>query len=66
MPPAPSSSTGLKLVDILKGLGAILEEFAAGWTQIAAYLAFCEVSQVQSANTRQPRAGRGGVVASER
>merc|ERR1712072_781218 len=46
-----SSSTGLKFADIPNGLGAISKVPAAGWGQIIAYCAFCELSQDQSAGT---------------
>ena len=46
-----SPSAGLKFADIPNGLGAISKVPAAGWAQIAAYMAFCEVSQDQSPGT---------------
>merc|ERR1719473_1892754 len=46
-----SPSGGLKFADIPNGLGAISKVPAAGWGQIVAYCAFCEVSQDQSAGT---------------
>merc|ERR1719291_1204457 len=46
-----SPSTGLKFEDIPNGLGAISKVPAAGWAQIVAYCAFCELSQDQSAGT---------------
>merc|ERR1712183_130427 len=46
-----SPSTGLKFADIPSGLAAISKVPAAGWAQIVAYCAFCEVSQDQSAGT---------------
>merc|ERR1719424_710685 len=46
-----SPSTGLKFADIPNGLGAISKVPAAGWAQMAAYGAFCEISQDQSAGT---------------
>merc|ERR1712048_462539 len=42
---------GLKFADIPNGLGAISKVPAAGWAQIVAYSAFCELSQDQSAGT---------------
>merc|ERR1712232_756554 len=42
---------GLKYADIPNGLGAISKVPTAGWAQIAAYCAFCELSQDQSAGT---------------
>merc|ERR1712078_601927 len=46
-----SPSAGLKFADIPNGLGAISKVPAAGWAQIVAYSAFCELSQDQSAGT---------------
>merc|ERR1719159_1696454 len=46
-----SPSAGLKFADIPNGLGAISKVPAAGWAQIVAYCAFCELSQDQSAGT---------------
>ncbi|KAL9139438.1 Light-harvesting complex-like, partial [Amphidinium carterae] len=46
-----SPSTGLKYDDIPNGLGAISKVPAAGWGQMIAYAAFCELSQDQSAGT---------------
>merc|ERR1712066_798696 len=46
-----SPSTGLKFADIPNGLGAISKVPAAGWGQIVAYCAYCELSQDQSAGT---------------
>merc|ERR1712151_805407 len=46
-----SPSAGLKFADIPNGLAAISKVPAAGWAQIAAYGAFCELSQDQSAGT---------------
>merc|ERR1740131_300224 len=46
-----SPSTGLKFADIPNGLAAISKVPAAGWGQIVAYCAFCELSQDQSAGT---------------
>merc|ERR1711879_350838 len=42
---------GLKFADIPNGLAAISKVPAAGWGQIVAYAAFCELSQDQSAGT---------------
>merc|ERR1719263_1251160 len=39
-----SPSAGLKFADVPNGLGAISKVPAAGWGQIVAYCAFCEVS----------------------
>ena len=41
----------LKFADVPNGLAAISKVPAAGWAQIAAYMAFCEVSQDQSPGT---------------
>merc|ERR1712060_578651 len=46
-----SKSAGLAFQDIPNGLGAISKVPAAGWLQIVAYCAFCELSQDQSAGT---------------
>merc|ERR1712190_660080 len=46
-----SPSTGLKFADIPKGLAAISKVPVAGWAQILAYGAFCELSQDQSPGT---------------
>merc|ERR1719182_813433 len=46
-----SPSNGLKFEDIPNGLGAISKVPAAGWLQILAYGAFCELSQDQSPGT---------------
>merc|ERR1712159_385484 len=46
-----SPSAGLKFADIPNGLAAISKVPAAGWAQIVAYGAFCELSQDQSAGT---------------
>merc|ERR1712226_1418531 len=46
-----SPSAGLKFSDIPNGLGAISKVPNAGWAQILAYCAFCELSQDQSAGT---------------
>ena len=46
-----SPSAGLKFADVPNGLVAISKVQAAGWGQILAYMAFCEVSQDQSAGT---------------
>ncbi|CAK0825907.1 unnamed protein product, partial [Prorocentrum cordatum] len=46
-----SPSAGLKFADVPNGLGAISKVPAAGWAQIVAYGAFCELSQDQSAGT---------------
>merc|ERR1712076_172763 len=46
-----SPSEGLKFADIPNGLAAISKVPAAGWGQIVAYCAFCELSQDQSAGT---------------
>merc|ERR1712178_281846 len=46
-----SPSAGLKLADIPNGLAAISKVPAAGWAQIVAYGAYCELSQDQSAGT---------------
>ena len=46
-----SPSAGLKFADVPNGLAAISKVPAAGWGQILAYAAFCEVSQDQSPGT---------------
>ena len=46
-----SPSAGLKFADVPNGLAAISKVPAAGWGQILAYMAFCEVSQDQSEGT---------------
>merc|ERR1712100_499247 len=46
-----SPSAGLKFADVPNGLGAISKVPNAGWAQIVAYCAFCELSQDQSAGT---------------
>ena len=46
-----SPSMGLKFSDVPNGLAAISKVPAAGWGQIAAYMAFCEVSKDQSPGT---------------
>merc|ERR1712228_940364 len=46
-----SPSAGLKFADIPNGLAAISKVPAAGWAQIVAYGAFCELSQDQSPGT---------------
>ena len=46
-----SPSAGLKFADVPNGLVAISKVQAAGWGQNLAYMAFCEVSQDQSAGT---------------
>ena len=52
-----SPSAGLKFADVPNGLAAISKVPAAGWGQILAYMAFCEVSQDQSPGT-PARSGR--------
>ena len=51
MPGYLSPSAGLKFADVPNGLAAISKVPAAGWGQILAYAAFCEVSQDQSPGT---------------
>ncbi|CAE7943208.1 unnamed protein product, partial [Symbiodinium necroappetens] len=46
-----SPSAGLKFADVPNGLAAISKVPSAGWGQILAYMAFCEVSQDQSPGT---------------
>merc|ERR1712187_212852 len=46
-----SPSAGLKFEDVPNGLAAIPKVPAAGWAQILAYGAFCELSQDQSPGT---------------
>jgi hypothetical protein len=50
-PGSLSPSAGLKFADVPNGLAAISKVPAAGWGQILAYMAFCEVSQDQSPGT---------------
>merc|ERR1712227_1084039 len=47
-----SPSMKLSFADIPNGLGALSKVPAAGWGQIVAYCAFCELSQDQSAGTK--------------
>jgi light-harvesting complex I chlorophyll a/b binding protein 1 len=51
MPGYLAPSAGLKFADIPNGLAAISKVPAAGWAQMVAYGAFCELSQDQSAGT---------------
>merc|ERR1712014_17851 len=46
-----SPSAGLKFADIPNGLGAISKVPTLGWAQIAAWGAYCELSQDQSPGT---------------
>ena len=46
-----SPSMDIKFADVPNGLAAISEVPSAGWAQILAYGAFCELSQDQSAGT---------------
>ena len=46
-----SPSTGLKFADIPNGLAAISKVPVAGWGQILAWMAFCEVSKSQAPGT---------------
>merc|ERR1712066_568988 len=46
-----SPSLNLKFADVPNGLAAISKVPAAGWAQILAYGAFCELSQDQSPGT---------------
>ena len=46
-----SPSAGLKFADVPNGLAAISKVPAAGWAQILAYMAYCEVSQDQDEGT---------------
>merc|ERR1711972_113634 len=46
-----SPSQGVNFADIPNGLAAISKVPAAGWAQIAAWCAFCEVSQKQAPGT---------------
>merc|ERR1719403_158500 len=46
-----SPSAGLKFADVPNGLAAISKVPAAGWAQIVAYCAFCELSQDQAAGS---------------
>ena len=46
-----SPPAGLKSAGILNGLGATSEAFAAGWGQIEANSAVCELSQSQAVGT---------------
>merc|ERR1711981_387049 len=54
-----SPPAGLKFADIPNGLGAISKVPAAGWAQIAAWGAYCELSQDQSAGTAAARGDFG-------
>jgi len=51
MPGYLSPSFGVNFADIPNGLGAISKVPSAGWAQIAAWCAFCEVSQKQAPGT---------------
>merc|ERR1719471_635201 len=51
IPGSLSPSAGLKFADVPNGLAAISKVPAAGWAQIVAYCAFCELSQDQSAGS---------------
>merc|ERR1712056_4735 len=46
-----SPSMGIKFEDVPNGLAAISKVPSAGWAQIVAYCAFCELSQEQTAGT---------------
>merc|ERR1712174_103676 len=46
-----SPSMGIKFADVPNGLAAISKVPSAGWAQILAYGAFCELSQDQSPGT---------------
>ena len=50
---------GFRFADIPDGLGGVSEVPAAGWAQIVAYGAFCEVSQARSAGTSAAVGGLG-------
>merc|ERR1712190_86514 len=54
-----SPSTGLKFADIPNGLAAISKVPVAGWAQILAYGAFCELSQKQGPGTPGARGDFG-------
>merc|ERR1712190_170150 len=54
-----SPSTGLKFADIPNGLAAISKVPLAGWAQILAYGAFCELSQKQGPGTPGARGDFG-------
>ena len=45
------TAMGIKFADVPNGLAAISKVPSAGWAQILAYGAFCELSQDQSAGT---------------
>merc|ERR1712107_403499 len=51
LPGCLSPSMGVKFADVPNGLAAISKVPSAGWAQILAYGAFCELSQDQSAGT---------------
>merc|ERR1712113_250287 len=46
-----SPSMGIKFADVPNGLGALSKVPALGWAQIIGYMAFCEISQDQSAGS---------------
>merc|ERR1712203_763703 len=46
-----SPSMGIKFADVQNGLGALSKVPALGWAQIIGYMAFCEISQDQSAGS---------------
>merc|ERR1712039_267467 len=46
-----SPSMGLKFADVPNGLSALSKVPALGWAQIIGYMAFCEISQDQSAGS---------------
>merc|ERR1740138_1228983 len=54
-----SPSAGLKFADIPNGLGAISKVPAAGWLQIVAWGAYCELSEDQSPGTAASRGDFG-------
>merc|ERR1711981_317652 len=60
-----SPSAGLKFADIPNGLGAVSKVPGAGWLQIVAYCAFCELSQDQSAGTSAAKGDFGCKLSAE-
>jgi len=57
-----SPSTNLKFADIPNGLAAVSKVPAAGWTQMIAYCAYCEISQDQSPGTQASKGEFGFTV----
>ena len=53
----------IKFADVPDDLPSIPKVHSAGWTQILAYMAFCEVSQDQSPGTAGSKADFGFTLA---